>query len=140
MRGVILTLTFVLSIGGTAVFPQGRPAESGALLATVSIPQTVLADGQPLPAGQYQVRFTGEWFQPLTDGGQQGMQWVEFVANGRVAGREMALVIPAREIGAISAWHPAAGATRVDMLRSGDFLRVWANRGGTNYLIHLPVR
>ena len=28
---------------------------------------------------------------------------------------------------------------RVEMLKGNDYLRVWINRGGTNYIIHLPA-
>jgi len=27
---------------------------------------------------------------------------------------------------------------RVDMLKGNDYVRVWINRAGTNYIIHLP--
>jgi len=109
-------------------------------LTTVNIPAAVLADGRPLPAGTYQLRLTDQWLQPLQPGGQQGMRWVDFVTNGMVAGREAALVIPASAIDEISSWHPAVGDTRVDRLQSGEFVRIWVNRDGTHYLIHLPIR
>ena len=35
---------------------------------------------------------------------------------------------------------PEAGRSRVDLLQSGEFVRVWVNHGGTHYLLHLPVR
>jgi hypothetical protein len=34
---------------------------------------------------------------------------------------------------------PRPGAARVELLRGGDYLRIWINHGGTQYLIHLPV-
>ena len=34
--------------------------------------------------------------------------------------------------------QPAKGGVRVDMLKGNDYVRVWINRGGTNYIIHLP--
>jgi hypothetical protein len=49
-------------------------------------------------------------------------------------------VIPAGAINAISEWHPAPGAIRVDVLKGGEFLRVWANQAGTNDLVHLPIQ
>jgi hypothetical protein len=33
---------------------------------------------------------------------------------------------------------PTANSSRVETLRGADYLRVWINRSGTNYLIHLP--
>ena len=29
-------------------------------------------------------------------------------------------------------------SSSVEMLKGGDFLRVWINKGGTNYLINMP--
>jgi hypothetical protein len=135
-RTLLSTLVVVaVFVGGT----HAQSRDSGAVLARVAIPQEVRANGQPLAAGRYEVRLTDEWLQPLVQGATQGTQWVEFYANGRQAGREAALVIPASEIGAISEWDPAPGATRVDTLKSGDFVRIWVNRDGTNYLIYLPT-
>jgi hypothetical protein len=34
---------------------------------------------------------------------------------------------------------PAPGASKVQMLRGNEYLRVWFNRGGTHILVHLPV-
>ena len=34
---------------------------------------------------------------------------------------------------------PASGGSKVEMLKGGDYLRVWINKGGNHYLIHLPV-
>jgi hypothetical protein len=140
MRYLILAITSAVLLGDASGSAQETAAPDEVTLATVSIPRPVLANGKPLAVGRYELRFTDDWHQPLDKGGQQGMQWLEFLSDGRVQGRELALVIPDREIDEISSWHPAAGATRVEMLKSGDFLRIWANRGGTHYLIHLAVR
>ena len=32
---------------------------------------------------------------------------------------------------------PASGSSKVELLRGNDYLRVWVNRGGTHYLVHL---
>jgi len=34
---------------------------------------------------------------------------------------------------------PAPGGSKVELLKGNVYLRVWINRGGTHYLIHLPV-
>jgi hypothetical protein len=34
---------------------------------------------------------------------------------------------------------PASGASKVQMLKGNDDLRIWINRGGTHYLMHLPA-
>jgi len=139
LRHVLPTIALIAGLSSVGA-AQGQTSDgNGTVLARVTIPQDVLANGQPLSAGKYEVRLTDEWAEPLREGAAQGTQWVEFYANGRLSGREAALVIPANEIGAVSAWRPAPGATRVDVLKDGDFVRVWTNRDGTNYLIYLPV-
>jgi hypothetical protein len=32
----------------------------------------------------------------------------------------------------------ARAGSRVEMLKGDEYLRVWINRGGVNYLIHMP--
>ena len=135
------TAAVAMGLGVGTLNAQSVQDRSGMqFLGTVSIERPVLANGQPIAPGGYEVHLTNEWLDPLEPGEQEGMQWAEFRAEGRTAGREAALVIPMGAIDAISEWHPAPGATRVDVLKSGEFVRVWANRAGTNYLIHLPVQ
>lgn len=139
LRRILPTMGLIAGLVSAGAAQTQTNDAGGAVLARVAIPQDVRANGQPLAAGKYEVRLTDEWAEPLSEGATQGRQWVEFYTNGRAAGREAALVIPASEIGEISTWHPAPGATRVDTLKSGDFVRIWVNRGGTNYLIYMPV-
>ena len=106
----------------------------------VRLPQAVLANGQPLAAGAYQVRITTE--RPTAAAGQSpsGECWVEFVSNGAVAGREVASVISAEEIGEVAKGpEPRPEAARVDVLKGGEYLRVWMNHAGTHYVVNMPV-
>ena len=58
---------------------------------------------------------------------------------GAVAGLEVASVVGAVEIAQVAKGkRPKAGASSVEMLKGGDYWRVWLNKGGTNYLINLP--
>ena len=68
-------------------------------------------------------------------------RWVEFRQDGAVLGRELASIVPAAEIGDVAASTPppASGTSRVEVLRGNDYVRVWINRDGTHYLIHLAV-
>ena len=46
--------------------------------------------------------------------------------------------MPSADIGKVAKGKgPAPGATRVEKLRGDDYVRVWINRGGNHYLIHL---
>jgi hypothetical protein len=58
------------------------------------------------------------------------------LASGRRRTARHATVVPAAELGAVA---PAPGSAKVELLKRSDYLRVWINRTGTNYLIHLPT-
>jgi hypothetical protein len=125
--------------GATAAVPSGQ-----ANLGTVSIPRPVMADGKPLPRGQYTVRLTAQSAQPTVPGQLPDLnRWVEFVQGGTVKGREVVSIIPADEVkdtqpGPDMPGHVGRNGSRVEMLKGGEYLRVWINRGGNNYLVHLP--
>jgi hypothetical protein len=110
-------------------------------LATVRIPKEVKADGKPLPAGTYQVRLTTDEAKPDAVGTSGKLErWVEFVQKGAVKGREVVSIVPQAEIKLVEkdAPPPANGA-KVQMLKGNDYLRVWINKGGNHYLVHLPA-
>ena len=110
-------------------------------LGSVRIPRAVMADGKPLPAGTYQVRVTAQEAKPEAVGTTEALQrWVEFVQKGNVRGREVVSIVPGAEAKLVAKdTPPASGASKVQMLRGNEYLRVWINRGGNHYLIHLPV-
>ena len=109
-------------------------------LGSVRLPRSVKANGEVLPAGRYQVRLTEEVAKPEAPGTQPSLErWVEFLQAGQVKGREVASIVPADEIAKIAeSRRVPAGGSRVEMLKGNDYLRVWINRGGTHYLIHMP--
>jgi len=110
-------------------------------LGSVTIPRAVRADGKPLPAGTYQVRLTAEEARPAAAGQTPNLErWVEFLQKGQVRGREVVTIVPGSDIKAIAEeTPPASGGNKVQMLKGNDYLRLWLNRGGQHYLIHLPV-
>ena len=64
---------------------------------------------------------------------------VEFVRGGKVIGREVASVVSQADIAQVADGpRPASGGARVELLKGNDYVRVWINRGGMNYIIHLP--
>jgi hypothetical protein len=109
-------------------------------LGTVRLPRNVKANGEVLRAGRYQVRLTEEVAKPEAPGTQPSLErWVEFLQGGQVKGREVASIVPQDEIAKIAeSGRVAPGASRVEMLKGDEFVRVWINRGGTHYLIHMP--
>jgi hypothetical protein len=106
----------------------------------VRFPRAVVANGQPLAAGSYTVRLTGDPVTPVV-GQKDSERWVEFVQGGQVRGKELASVVAPADIKAVAEMTPpAAGTSKVQMLRGADYLRVWVNRGGTHYLVHLSLQ
>ena len=153
-QSMVLVGMLALSLGATAAHaqhqqPNQQPvtaAEAAAptgdlALGTVRIPRAVMADGKPLPAGQYQVRLTAQTAAPTAVGASPNLaRWVEFVKGGKVAGREVVSIVPQSEIKmVVKDAAPAPGASKVQMLKGNDFLRVWINKTGNHFLIHLPV-
>jgi hypothetical protein len=133
-----------VAVAGPAVgqqTPQGQVPSGETMLGPVSLPRSVMADGKPLKAGSYQLRLTAQTASPSV-AGQQMERWVEFLQGGKVVGREVASIIPADEVKDLNSQakgpKPGAGGTRVEMLKGDEYLRIWVNRRGVNYLIHLP--
>jgi hypothetical protein len=132
----------LLSVGAAAqTTPQGQVPTGATALGSVNLPRAVMANGQPLAAGTYQVRLTAEAAQPSVPGIQME-RWVEFVRGGKVVGREVVSIVPAGEVKDLQPGpdspRAGSGSTRVEMLKGDEYLRVWINRGGVNYLLHLP--
>ena len=123
----------------TAPTPDA-PAAAMAL-GTVRIPKEVKADGKPLPAGTYQVRLTTDEAKPDAVGTSGKLErWVEFVQKGAVKGREVVSIVPQSEIKLVEKdAPPPANGSKVQMLKGNDYLRVWINKGGNHYLVHLPA-
>lgn len=111
-------------------------------LGSVRLPRAVLADGKPLAAGTYTVRVTSQEASPAAVGTTEKLErWVEFVQGGTVKGREVAVIVPQPEGKmVVKDAAPPVGGSRVQLLRGNDFVRVWFNRGGNHYLLHLPVQ
>ena len=129
--------------------PREQPAQTtdaaapagDLLLGTVRIPKAVTADGKALPAGTYQVRLTGQEAGPPAVGVSENLErWVEFLQGKVVKGREVVSIVPASEAKLVAKdAPPPANGVKVQMLRGNDYLRVWFNKGGNHYLVHLPT-
>jgi hypothetical protein len=118
----------------SAVGPSGEVQ-----LGTVRISRSVKADGKTLAAGTYQVRLTAESASPEAKGASPLERWVEFLQQGQVKGREVVSIIPQSEIDRVQKGAaPPANGSKVELLVGGDYVRVWINKGGNHYLIHLP--
>jgi hypothetical protein len=106
----------------------------------VHVPEAVLANGQPLASGDYEMRVTSEHPAPVVGQSATGECWVEFVKGGAVVAREVASVIPDSAMADVAKGPgPRPNTVRVDALKGGEYLRIWFNVNATNYLVHLPV-
>lgn len=134
-------LAMTAAAAALILLPAGARAQSGTeSLGSVHIPRKVMADGQPLAAGTYTVRLTDETVSPVVGQPAGSERWVEFLQRGQVKGRELASVIAGDAVKEVAKEKPpAAGRARVDLLKGGEYLRVWINHGGTHYLIHLAT-
>jgi hypothetical protein len=131
---------------GSHTAPKAQPNTTGdaaapgpMALGTVHIPKGVKADGKDLPAGVYSVRLTADEAKPDAKGSDEKLErWVEFVKGGQVAGREVVSIVPATEKQLVQKdTPPPAGGSKVEGLKGGDYVRVWINKGGNYYLVHL---
>jgi hypothetical protein len=146
--GVVATVLFVTNAaahastdtqGGTsAQVPAGET-----VLGTVTIPRAVTADGKPLAAGTYTLRLTAQTAGAAPGANPALERWVEFVRGGKVVGRELVSIVPADEVKDTMPGPDLPGkvgrtGSRVEVLKGGEYLRVWIARAGNNYLLHLP--
>lgn len=107
---------------------------------TVTISQQVLADGKPLPAGTYEIYLTDERPNVTGAGTTDAQRVVELAQNGQVVARTIAEVFANgrdRAVGTSGVSQPTR--PRVQMLRSGEFLRISFSDAEGRYLIHLPT-
>jgi len=139
--GFMAVLVSTLAVG-VASAQQGQVPAGETALGSVRLTRSVMADGKALKAGTYQVRLTSQDASPVVPGIKME-RWVEFVQGGKVAGREVVSIVPASELkdlmpGPDNLPRAGAGSARVEMLRGNEYVRVWINRGGVHYLIHMP--
>ena len=96
---------------------------------------------KPLAAGTYQLRLTAQAATPDAKGQTPSSErWVEFVQRGQVKGREVVTIVPQSEISQVQKdTPPKPNGSKFETLKGGDYTRLWINRGGNHYLLHLPT-
>jgi hypothetical protein len=129
-------LVAVVAVSGAV---SAQTMKNSASLGTVKIGRSVMADGKPLAAGSYTLRVSDEMPAKVVGQTLEESRWIEFTQGGDVKGRELATVLSKDALQDLTrkAAAPAAGTAKVQMLKGGDYIRVWVNAGGTQYLIHL---
>jgi len=138
MKRMVLVGAIAAALAASTAFAQSSRAAAN--LGTVHIAKKVMADGKPLAPGTYQVRATDDAPKPGTGQDPNGEKYVEFLRGGKVVAREVATIVPASDISKIAKKNPPkAGTSRTELLKGGDYYRVWINKSGTNYIINLPT-
>ncbi len=119
-----------------AVVPAGEVS-----LGSIQLPRQVMADGQTLPSGSYEVKVTASSANPEVPGQLAELErWAEFRQGAELRGREVVTIVPREEIDEVAkSTPPSSGTSRVEMLRENDYLRVWINQNETHYFIHLVI-
>src|SRR5471030_1218214 len=139
MKRIILVGALLGAFAASSAFAQSGMSGTTSL-GTVHLGKNVMADGKPLAAGAYQVRLTTDEPKPAVGQTPSAERYVEFLRGGKVVGREVATVVSAEDIGKIAKGaKPKAGGSMFQLLKGGDYSRVWINRGGTNYIINFPI-
>ena len=146
--GILVVGTAPAALYGQAKQPLQQPNTEAAAavpagelaLGTVRVPRGVKADGKDLPAGSYRVRLTAQEAAGKANGATPAYErYVEFLQGSEVKGREVVSIVPSADIGKVAKGKgPAPGASRTERLRGDDYVRVWINRGGNNYIINMP--
>ena len=108
-------------------------------LGSVELPRRVMANGQALVSGAYDLRVTADRANPDAPGQLAVLErWVEFRQGDEVKGREVVSIVPQSEIdGVAKSAPPGSGTSRVELLKDNEYLRVWVNQNDTHYFIHL---
>jgi hypothetical protein len=133
--------SWILGVVAAVLLVQtAMQAQPAATLGSVRLSRAVMADGKSLAAGTYSMRVSSDAVTPVKGQGPESEKWVEFVQGGQVKGRELASVVASADIKAVAEGKPpAANTNKVELLKGGEVLRVWSNRGANHYLIHLMV-
>lgn len=139
MKRFFIVGCLVMALGLPALASaQAAKTAPGASLGTITLTHKVMADGKPLNAGTYQVRLAEE-AKPGPGQSPESERYVEFLRGGKVVGRELATVIAAADMDQIAkSKRPAPNTSKVEKLKGDDYVRVWINRAGQNYIINMP--
>lgn len=139
LRAMLAAFVFVSAVSGAA--SAQTMGKKSASIGSVKLGR-VMADGKPLAAGTYALRVSDEMPAKVVGQTLDESRWIEFTQGGQVKGRELATVLSKDALKDLTkkAAAPAAGSAKVQLLKGGDYIRVWVNAGGTQYLIHLGTK
>ena len=133
--GIMVTGVALLAV---SVMPLG--AQEAQSLGTVNVSRRVTANGEALAPGTYTLRVLADQSKSGVGQTPSESRWVEFVRGGKAVAKEVATVMTAEEARKVAkGGAPASGSSKTELLKGNDYLRIWVNRGGTHYLVHLSI-
>jgi len=140
MSRLLFSTLAALAIAAPAAAHHDTPGKSHAV-ATVTITETVKADGKALAPGTYEVWILDD--RPNLGAGapSDAQRVVELHQNGKMVTREVAEYFAAgeRPVGTSGTTGSRMGKATVQKLRGGEYLRIAINDASGRYLIHLPT-
>ena len=140
MRQSVARKVMAAFVMSAVIAPGVLMAQAGESLGSVNVSKNVMANKQPLAAGTYTLRLLPEDLKGAVGQTPAESRWVEFVKGGKVAGKEVATVLKGPEARAVTKGSgPASGSSKTELLKGGDYIRIWVRRGDTHYLVHLSV-
>jgi hypothetical protein len=136
VAGVLAAPVASVELGAQAQAQAGAQS-----LGSVRVSRQVVANGQALAAGTYTLRVLPDAVPGAVGQTPAESRWVEFVQGGQVKGKELATVVTGEEAKAVVGdTPPSSGGVKAQVLKGNDYLRVWARRGATHYLVHLAIK
>lgn len=140
--GAVLAGVMAVSVAMVGAQAKDAAARKATSLGSVTISKSVQADGKPLAAGTYTLRVSDEMPVAVVGQSSDESRWIEFMQGTTVKGREMATVLSKDAFKAMAkkGGSTAPQSAKVEVLQGGDnYLRVWVNHAGVQYLIHLTI-
>ena len=141
MSRILIGLLTAAALGTTTAWGHHDTNGRAHAVATVTLAQPVLAGGQPLAPGTYEI-----WIGGAPEGGQGALskdapRRVQFVQDGKVVREEIAEVFPHVQVGETAGTAGPTGMAKamVQELKSGDYVRISVTDAGSRFLIHLPT-
>ena len=140
MNRLLLSMLVAVGLVAPAAAHHDTPGKSHAV-ATVTITETVKADGKPLAPGTYEIWILDD--RPNVGAGapSDAQRVVELHQNGKIVAREVAEVFSRAErpVGTSGTTGSRLSKAAVQTLRGGEFIRIAINDASGRYLIHLPT-
>ena len=138
MRQLFATFASAVLLTAAAAAHHEMAGRTHDVTARVRLTQPVLAGGQPLAPGTYELVVTEHATAAPSGEVNRTQRWVDFVQDGRIVAREIAEVVP-EEPRPVGTSGGSDGRAVVQNLKSGDFVRIAVTGETARYLVHLPV-